>query len=55
MNSRQAWWDHLDSAENCSAVDGLVRVPDYVPYGRPPDEVMMMVIARKMGLMDFSA
>ncbi len=49
MNSRQAWWDHLDSAENCSAVDGLVRVPDYVPYGRPPDEVMMMEKARKYG------
>lgn len=42
-----AWLERLGDA--AVTVDGLVRVADYTPVGRPPEEVVMMEKARTYG------
>lgn len=49
MTDRGQWLVDLSGAAGGSTVDGLVRVKDYRPEGRPPEEVAMMEKAEAYG------
>lgn len=49
MSERQVWWNLLDKGDRQSPVEGLTPVKDYVPAGRPPEEVIVMEKARDYG------
>lgn len=44
--SRTAWFTEFDRDDSEYTVDGLVRVDNYDPFGRPPEEVATMERAR---------
>lgn len=45
MDKRVGWWDAWE--DSAAAVSGLVRVQDYDPNGRPPEEVALMERAKE--------